>query len=93
MKQWIICSFIVLPFVMFLATNYVKPLRKVFHALAFLSFYSVGVVLAVAVYNTNSHGTTFTTNVHDILLNPWLLFPGAYLGLYIPYRMLLGFKK
>jgi len=88
-----IAVFIAVPFIMLALAAYVRPIRLVFHALALLSFYSAGSVLALAVYRTVLHGTVLTTNVHTILMDPWLLFPGAYLGLYIPYRMLGGFVK
>ncbi|UHA72807.1 hypothetical protein [Paenibacillus sp. 481] len=84
---------IIIPLVMLLVTLYMKPFQIAFHFLALLCVYSVGIVLALAVIQTNSNGTTFTTNVHTILLNPWLLYPGAYLGLYIPYRIMLDMSQ
>jgi len=88
---FMIAGLIIVPMLMLALAYYSRPIRIVLHALALLSFYSAGSVVAIAVYRTVHHNTTFTTDVHEILLNPWLLYPGAYLGLYIPYRILGAF--
>ncbi|WP_145414432.1 hypothetical protein [Paenibacillus xylanexedens] len=58
---------------------------RLFHLLAILCFYSVATVIASDVYATNTHMTTFTTEIHHFLLNRWFLIPASYLGVYIPY--------
>ncbi len=88
-----LAALIIVPMLMLALAYYSRPIRNVLHALALLSFYCAGSVVAIAVYRTVQHDTTFTTDVHAILLNPWLLYPGAYLGLYVPYRILGGFVK
>ncbi|MGG0171376.1 transposase [Paenibacillus dokdonensis] len=87
----LIAGFIVVPFIMTALAIRSKLVRYVLHLVALLSFYTAGSIVTTVVYMNRTHETVFTTNVHDVLLNPWFLMTGAYLGLYIPYRLLAGF--
>lgn len=90
MLIWLIAGFIVVPFVMAALAALSRTVRWIWHLLAVISFYISGSIAAAAVYRNIVHQTVLTTNVHDLLLNPWFLVSGSFLGLYIPYRMLAG---
>ncbi|GAB6991484.1 transposase [Paenibacillus pini] len=93
MLFWIIASFIVIPFVMAFVSALSIIFRTIIHALALLSIYVSGSIVAAAIYRTRSHDTELTTDVHHVLLNPWFLFTGAYLGLYVPYLIMTRLWK
>ncbi len=88
---WLIAGFIVVPFIMAALAVSFRPIRYIIHLLALISFYVTGSIITSAVYLNRIHETVLTTHVHHVLLNPWFLITGAYLGLYIPYRLLAGF--
>ncbi|WP_426333946.1 hypothetical protein ACN9MH_02045 [Paenibacillus silvae] len=91
MKLFFLLLLIIVPLVMsYIALRY-KPAARLFHLLAILCFYSAATVLASDVYATNTHMTTFTTEIHHFLLNGWFLIPAAYLGVYIPYVLWMSF--
>ncbi|MWV46819.1 transposase [Paenibacillus sp. HJL G12] len=91
MLFWLIAGFIVVPLIMTALAVRSRTVRYIWHLLALVSFYTAGSIIAAAVYLNRTNETVFTTNVHDVLLNPWFLMTGAYLGLYIPYRLAAGF--
>ncbi|MEC0372430.1 transposase [Paenibacillus chibensis] len=91
MLFWLIAAFIVVPFPMTALAVRFRVVRYALHLLALVCYYTVGSIITAAVYSNRAHDTVFTTDVHNVLLNPWFLFTGAYLGLYIPYRLLAGF--
>lgn len=90
MLFWLIAGFIAVPFVMAVLAALNRGFRWIWGLLALLSFYITGSIIAAEVYRNILHGTVLTTDVHHLLLNPWFLVAGAYLGLYVPYRMLAG---
>ncbi|WP_246147104.1 hypothetical protein [Bacillus massilioanorexius] len=56
--------------------------------MAFLSIIIFGSITSVSVYQIIKDQTVFMTNIHAILLNPFFLLTGAYLGLYITYQLI-----
>lgn len=47
-----------------------------------------GTISAWYIYRILRDEQVFMTTVHGIFLNPWFLLTGAYLGLYMIYRLL-----
>lgn len=90
MLFWLIAGFIAVPFVMAVLAALSHTVRWIWNLLGLLSFYISGSIITADVYRNIIHETVLTTDVHDLLLNPWFLGAGAFLGLYIPYRMLAG---
>ncbi|MEN1990680.1 hypothetical protein [Paenibacillus hubeiensis] len=85
MKLVFLLLIVIVPILMFWLARRIAFLERLFHVLALLSFYSMAAVIAGDVYATNAHNTTFTTDIHHLLLDGWFLFPAAYLGVYAPY--------
>lgn len=88
MNTLIIAGFILFPFVLSGLSLLYRPLQRIFHFIALFCIYLAGISLLIAIYQTNVDGTTFTTQVHHILLDPLLLIPGAYLGIYVPFLII-----
>lgn len=87
MKMVFLLLLILVPLAMAFIALRSKWAARLFHLLAILCFYSAATVIASDVYATNSHMTTFTTEIHQFLLNGWFLVPSAYLGVYIVYLL------
>ncbi|MFC4307112.1 transposase [Cohnella boryungensis] len=61
---------------------------------ALIAAIAIGNLIAAKVYDVLSEHTVFMTTIHALLLNPWFLTAGAYLGLYLIYRIwLLIFQR
>ncbi|WP_160035938.1 hypothetical protein [Paenibacillus sp. An7] len=88
MNTLMIAGFILFPFVLSGLSLLYKPLQRLLHFIALFCIYLAGISLLLAVYHTNASGTTFTTQVHHILLDPMLLIPAAFLGIYIPFLII-----
>ncbi|BFH60984.1 hypothetical protein [Paenibacillus azoreducens] len=91
MLYLLIGGFIFVPFVMTVLAVWSRIARYTLHWLALLSFYMAGSIITAAVYRNIMLDTVLTTNIHNILMNPWFLAAGSYIGLYIPFRLLTGF--
>ncbi|MBD8841189.1 MULTISPECIES: hypothetical protein [Paenibacillus] len=87
MKLVFLVLLLVIPLIMVYLALRSRMVTRLFHILALLCFYSAATVIAGDVYATNAHMTTFTTEIHQFLMNGWFLYPSAYLGVYIPYVM------
>ncbi|MOA47096.1 hypothetical protein D3C78_1697000 [compost metagenome] len=54
-----------------------------------LSTLILGNISALAIYEILRDNTVFMTSIHAIFLNPMFLLTGAYLGVYLVYRLML----
>ncbi|WP_087960612.1 transposase [Bacillus sp. AP8] len=88
MKILLILSTFTVPIIMFFLQKLWKKTRILFNYLAFLSIIIFGSITSVSVYQIIKDQTVFMTNIHAILLNPFFLLTGAYLGLYITYQLI-----
>ncbi|WP_211747123.1 hypothetical protein [Paenibacillus sp. Marseille-Q4541] len=88
MNTLMIAGFILFPFVLSGLSLLYKPLQRLLHFIALFCIYLAGITILLAVYQTNANGTTFTTQVHHILLDPLLVIPGAFLGIYVPFLII-----
>lgn len=66
-----------------------KPFRVLFNVLAIISFIIFGNISAIAIYYMLIDNAVFTTTIHGIFLNPFFLITGAYIGVYLIYRLFL----
>lgn len=80
---------IVIPIVMLVIQHKWIKWRIVFNAASVLSAVILGNISALAIYEILRDHTVFMTSIHAIFLNPLFLLTGAYLGLYLIYRLLL----
>lgn len=89
MKLLFIIGSIVAPFLMFLSRKIWHKLRLFYNVAALLSALVVGNILSLAIYSVIKDQTVFMTHIHGILLNPFFLLTGSYLGVYFIYRMVV----
>ena len=96
----------VIPMIMIIAISYLaassimliinqifQKIRWYYHFFAVISFYVAGVITADAVYTVLQEHTVYTMNIHGILLNPFFLITGSYLGVYFLYLLLFELRK
>lgn len=66
-----------------------KIAKQVFDGIAVIALFVFFVIAATGVMETLVHDTVFMTEVHHVLLNPFFLASGAYLGPYAVGRAAL----
>lgn len=89
MKIILVILSIVLPLAMFYLQKSRTKLRNVYNFLAIIALLIFGNIASLSIYKIIKDGTVFMTAIHGIFLNPIFLITGAYLGIYVLYRLLL----
>jgi hypothetical protein len=85
----IIAGSILTPLFMF-SLRIFWPMFKLFlNLLAFISVLIFGIISALAIHEIIKDNTVFMTNIHGLFLNPVFLLTGAYIGVYILYRLIV----
>ncbi|MBN3554637.1 transposase [Fictibacillus nanhaiensis] len=89
MKLLIFVASLLFPVCMFwLQTIWPKSLL-LFNIIAVMAALIFGNLVANAIQQTIKDSTVFMTNIHGVLLNPFFLVAGSYLGVYLIYRLIL----
>ncbi|WP_433773705.1 hypothetical protein [Bacillus wiedmannii] len=78
---------IALSFMFYLFAKHPK-LSIVLHIFAYLALYVLGTVISINIYDVLVQDLVFMTSIHGILLNPFFLIAGAYIGTYTLYLLL-----
>lgn len=89
MKFLIVFGSIVVPIAMLMIQRKWIKWRIAFNVASVLSMLTLGNISALAIYEILRDNTVFMTSIHAIFLNPMFLLTGAYLGVYLVYRLLL----
>ncbi|GHI00976.1 transposase [Neobacillus kokaensis] len=89
MKILLILGSIVIPILMIVLQRKWKKLQTFYHFAAILSALIFGNIAALAILEIIKDHTVFMTNIHGVFLNPYFLFTGAYLGVYLLYTLVL----
>lgn len=89
MKIILVALSIILPLIMVYLQKSWFILRNVYHFLALTALLIFGNIASLSIYTILKDGTVFMTAIHGIFLNPFFLITGAYLGIYMLYRLLL----
>ncbi|MEK3662541.1 transposase [Paenibacillus odorifer] len=89
MKFLIVFGSIVVPVAMLMIQRKWIKWRIVFNVTSVLSTLILGNISALAIYEILRDNTVFMTSIHAIFLNPMFLLTGAYLGVYLVYRLML----
>ncbi|WP_212934688.1 hypothetical protein [Bacillus hominis] len=63
-------------------------IRIVLHISAYLALYVLGTIISITIYDVLIQNLVFMTSIHGILLNPFFLISGAYIGIYTLYLLL-----
>jgi len=89
LKWLLIVLSIIVPLVMLLLQNKSKIARTAFNVLAVLATIVFGGIASTSIYQIIVDDAVFMTTIHAIFLNPLFLVTGAYIGVYMLYRLLL----
>ncbi|MFJ7666353.1 transposase [Lysinibacillus sp. NPDC097195] len=89
MKLLLIILSIIVPLVMLWLQNKSKNVRTAFNVLAVLATFIFGGIASTSIFQIIADDAVFMTTIHAIFLNPFFLVTGAYMGVYILYRLLL----
>ena len=88
MKVLLVLGSIVAPIVMY-ALYKKKVFRITFNILAILSALIFGNIASLSIHQIIVDDAVFMTTIHGIFLNPFFLISGAYLGVYLLYRLIV----
>ena len=88
MKILLVLGSIVAPIVMY-ALYKKKIFRFSFNVLAILSALIFGNIASLSIHQIIVDDAVFMTTIHGIFLNPLFLISGAYLGVYLLYRLIV----
>lgn len=89
MKILIIIGSVALPVVMLYLKHKSKKAQLLFNVISVISAVIFGNIAAISIYQIIIDDLVFMTTIHNVFLNPLFLITGAYLGLYIVYRLLV----
>lgn len=89
MKFLIVMGSIVLPMIMIYLKNKSRNAKFIMNAIAVISIVIFGSIASVSIYQIIIDDAVFMTAIHSVFLNPIFLITGAYLGLYMIYRVLI----
>ncbi|QWH42020.1 hypothetical protein EXW53_10135 [Bacillus mycoides] len=78
---------IVLSFIFYLFALHPK-IRITLHIFAYLALYVLETIISINIYDVLIQNLVFMTSIHGILLNPFFLLAGAYIGVYTLYLIL-----
>ncbi|WP_342719154.1 hypothetical protein AAG068_10030 [Bacillus paramycoides] len=78
---------IVLSFIFYWLAKH-PTIRVAFHISAYLAIYVLGTIISIHIYDVLMQDLVFMTSIHSILLNPFFLISGAYVGIYTLYLLL-----
>ncbi|CUB09823.1 hypothetical protein BN2127_JRS1_01608 [Bacillus cereus] len=65
-----------------------STVRVVLHISAYFALYVLGTIISIHIYDVLMQDLVFMTSIHGILLNPFFLISGAYIGIYALYLLL-----
>ncbi|WP_256757807.1 transposase [Cohnella sp. WQ 127256] len=85
----IILSSIVIPLMMAYVQGRWVHFQYAFHVASIVAALIFGNIAAVSVYQIIRDHVVFMTTIHAVLLNPFFLVSGAYLGMFLIYQLLL----
>ncbi|MGE7921452.1 transposase [Viridibacillus sp. NPDC093762] len=89
MKILLVLSSIVFPIIMVYLQNKNKIFLMIFNMIAVISTLIFGSIASTSIYQIIVDNAVFMTAIHKVFLNPLFLITGAYLGIYILYRLMI----
>lgn len=78
-----------LPLLMLYSQKISTKFNLVYNILAIIAILVFGNIASLSIYKVIKENSVFMTTIHAIFLNPFFLITGAYIGIYVLYRMLL----
>lgn len=93
MKIALIVSSIFFPLIMFYVQYRWIGFQTLFNVLMLISTLIFGNIASLSFYKIIKNHSVFMTAIHAVFLNPLFLITGAYMGIYLIYRLILLNKK
>ncbi|MFJ6210576.1 transposase [Lysinibacillus sp. NPDC092081] len=89
MKILLVSSSIVVPVVMLYLQHKNDKFKMIFNIAAVISTIIFGSIASTKIYQIIVDDAVFMTTIHAIFLNPVFLVTGAYLGVFIIFRLMI----
>ncbi|KMY51476.1 hypothetical protein [Peribacillus loiseleuriae] len=89
MDSFLVLASIVFPISMFILQKFWMKFRLIFNIGAIISTLIFGNIASLSILEIIKNKSVFMTNIHAVFLNPFFLFTGAYIGIYILYQLLV----
>ena len=89
MKILLVIASISFPIIMFYLHNKNMKFQIIFNIIAVISAIIFGNIASTSIFQILIDNAVFMTAIHGIFLNPFFLITGAYLGVFIVYRLLI----
>lgn len=89
MKALLVISTIVVPLVMLYVVQKSTKVKILFNGLALLATIVFGGITATSIYQIIVDDAVFMTSIHALFLNEVFLAAGAYVGVFVIYRLML----
>lgn len=89
LKTLLVVSSIVVPVVMLYLKHKISVFKLIFNIVAVISTIIFGSIASTSIYQIIVDDAVFMTTIHAIFLNPVFLMTGAYLGVFIIYRLMM----
>ena len=89
MKILLVIASISIPIIMFYLQKKNMKFKITFNIIAVISAIIFGNIASTSIFQILIDNTVFMTAIHGIFLNPFFLITGAYLGVFIVYRLLI----
>ncbi|MGE8004025.1 transposase [Lysinibacillus sp. NPDC093216] len=89
MKILLVTSSIVVPSVMVYLQHKSDKFKMIFNIVAVISTIIFGSIASTTIYQIIVDDAVLMTTIHAIFLNPFFLVTGAYLGVFIIYRLMI----
>ena len=89
MKILLVIASISFPIIMFYLQNKNIKFRIIFNVTSIISAIIFGNIASTSIFQILIDNAVFMTAIHGIFLNPFFLITGAYLGVFIVYRLLI----
>ncbi|MBA9026069.1 transposase [Peribacillus huizhouensis] len=86
---FLVLASIVFPLSMFILQKFWMKFRLIFNIGAIISTLIFGNIASLSILEIIKNKSVFMTNIHAVFLNPFFLFTGAYIGIYILYQLLV----
>ena len=89
MKILLVIASISFPIIMFYLQNKNMKFQIIFNIIAVISAIVFGNIASTSIFQILIDNAVFMTAIHGIFLNSFFLITGAYLGVFIVYRLLI----
>ncbi|MEK3764804.1 transposase [Solibacillus sp. FSL K6-4121] len=89
MKIILVVSSIIVPLIMVYIRNKISKSAILFNILAVIFVIIFGSIASTSIYQIIIDDAVFMTKIHGLFLNELFLISGAYIGIFVIYRLMV----